>query len=70
MTEEVNSPPHYTTGDIECIEAIESFLGPSGFRSYCLGQVIKYVWRAGKKSKNDYNIDIEKARFYLNKSMC
>lgn len=68
MIDEVESPEHYLTGSVECIEAIESFLGPSGFRSFCLGQVMKYIWRAGKK--DDYNTDIRKAQFYLNKSLC
>jgi len=61
---EVVSPPHYNTGDVECIDAIRSFLGEEGFTHYCLGQVIKYVWRAGKK--DCYDTDLGKAQFYLN----
>jgi len=57
-------PPHYRTGDIECIDAIRSFLGDS-FKPYCLGQVVKYVWRAGKKYSNEDTTDLEKALFYL-----
>ena len=59
----VVSPPHYNTGDIECIDAIRSFLGEAGFIHYCLGNAAKYVWRAGKK--DDYLTDIGKATFYL-----
>ena len=59
----VVSPPHYNSGDIECIDAISSFLGEEGFRCYCLGQVVKYVWRAGKKE--DMTTDLHKAEFYL-----
>jgi len=45
----VNHPPHYTAGDIECIDAIRAALGHEGFIAYCKGQVIKYNWRAGLK---------------------
>lgn len=58
----VTSPPHYNDGEIECLDAIASALGPDGFLSYCQGQIIKYTWRAGKK--NDLTEDIRKAIFY------
>lgn len=45
----VNLPPHYTDGDVECIDAIRSALGEAGFVAYCRGQIIKYTWRMGKK---------------------
>jgi len=45
----VNHPPHYTAGGVECIDAIEAALGREGFISYCQGQVIKYLWRLGRK---------------------
>ena len=40
----VNHPPHYTQGKIEVIEFIEDQKFP-----YHLGNVIKYVSRAGRK---------------------
>jgi hypothetical protein len=50
------NPPHYN--GTECMQAIEAAgLG----REFCLGNVIKYVWRA--KSKED----LEKARWYLDR---
>lgn len=58
----VNHPPHYASGKIECIDAIESALG-EGFGPYLRGQVIKYLWRAGKK--NNEIEDLQKAEFYL-----
>lgn len=45
----VNRPAHYTSGKVECIEAIESALGPEGFIAFLRGQVIKYQWRLGQK---------------------
>lgn len=45
----INHPPHYTHGDVECIEAIEAALGPEGFQAYCRGQAIKYAWRVEHK---------------------
>jgi len=58
----VNHPPHYTVGGIETIDFIEA----KGL-SYHLGQVIKYVSRAGKKG--DALQDLQKARWYLNREI-
>ena len=55
---------HYQHGDIECIDALRSALGPEGFRGFCSGNVIKYVWRY--KRKEAPAADLEKARDYLN----
>ena len=54
----VNSPAHYKDGGIETIDFIEAKrLG------YSLGNVIKYVSRAGKKG--DRLEDLKKAQWYL-----
>lgn len=58
----VNHPAHYTTGDIECIDAIMAALGPDGFVAYCRGNAIKYLWRAGLKG--DANEDLRKSAWY------
>ncbi len=60
----VNSPPHYLHGDIQCIDAIRSALGPEGFAAFCRGNIIKYNWRCDHKAGVQ---DIEKARWYANK---
>ena len=61
----VNNPPHYKQGKIECIDAIESATaGLTGFEAFCVGNVIKYVWRA--KHKGDAVQDYKKAQYYLN----
>ena len=62
----VNHPPHYTQGEIECIEAIKYInnkLHIEGYEGYCLGNFIKYIWRCN--FKNGWE-DIDKAIFYLN----
>lgn len=60
----VNHPSHYTYGSIETIDFIESMgLGTD----FCLGNVIKYVSRAGHKG--DAVEDLRKARWYLNRAI-
>ena len=51
VEDRVNSPSHYTAGNIECIEAIEASMTPEAFRGYCKGNVLKYLWRYEKKGK-------------------
>lgn len=65
LTDMVNNPPHYKQGDIECIDAIKAALGAEGFKAYCRGQVIKYIWRA--EHKENPAEDIKKAQWYLNR---
>ena len=63
----VNHPPHYTQGEIECIEAIKYInnkLHMEGYEGYCLGNFIKYIWRCN--FKNGWE-DIDKAIFYLDR---
>ncbi len=57
------SNEHYRQGDIECIDALRSALGSEGFRGFCAGNVIKYVWR--HKRKESAIDDLEKAQHYL-----
>lgn len=58
----VNHPKHYTghPSGVECIQIAEHF-------GYCLGNVIKYIWRAGQKG--DALEDLRKARFYLDREI-
>ena len=60
----VNSPPHYTSGDIECIDAIRAALGPEGFKAFCRGNAIKYNWRSSLKNGVE---DTKKARWYIDR---
>ena len=58
----VTNPAHYTSrGGIECIQAAELF-------DFCLGNVIKYCWRAGLKSPDPLE-DLLKARWYLDREI-
>ena len=63
----VNHPPHYTDGNIECIDAIESAVAgmSDGFSAYCTAAAIKYLWRW--KLKGTPKQDLEKARWYIDK---
>jgi len=58
----VNHPPHYKVGGIEVIDFIEA----KGF-GYNLGNVVKYIARAGKKGSTLE--DLQKARWYLNREI-
>ena len=58
----VNRPAHYNQSGIECIDAIRAALGPEGFRNYCTGNALKYVWRHPYKNGKE---DVEKAIVYL-----
>ena len=62
----VTHPSHYTSGKIEVIDFITDQQ-----LDFCLGNVIKYVSRAGKKEEEGKTLfektveDLKKARFYL-----
>ena len=58
----VNHPSHYTAGGVECIDAIKAAV--PDFKSYCAGNVIKYVWRFTRKNGVE---DLKKAEWYLHK---
>jgi hypothetical protein len=61
----VNSPPHYTHGAVECIDAIQSALGKEQFKGYLKGAALKYIWRL--EHKGDAEENAEKAIWYLKK---
>ena len=45
MTDYVNHPPHYNSGNIECIDAIEESMTHDAFVGYLKGNIQKYLWR-------------------------
>ena len=64
LREYVENPSHYNSGKIEVIDFIEDQkLG------FCLGNVIKYVSRAGKKDSSKIIEDLEKAKWYLEREI-
>ena len=41
----VNHPTHYTSGNIECIDAIRESMSLLEYHGYLKGNVMKYLWR-------------------------
>jgi len=62
MNDPVNNPKHYTShpSGIDCIQITEHM-------GFCLGNAIKYVWRADLK--DDAIEDLEKAVWYINREI-
>jgi len=63
MNDPVNKPSHYTNhpSGVECIEITEHM-------NFCLGNAIKYIWRAGLKNDNAIE-DLMKAEFYIKREI-
>lgn len=62
----VNTPPHYTNGSIECIDAMEAAYGTEAVIAFCMCNAFKYQWRFQYKNGNE---DILKCQWYQNKMM-
>jgi len=62
MNDIVEHPEHYTShpSGVECIQITEHM-------NFCLGNAIKYIWRAD--IKEDYITNLKKAIFYLNREI-
>ena len=60
MADNVNHPKHYCSdpSGIECIEITKH-------RNFCIGNAIKYLWRAGLKNEKTTIEDLEKAKWYI-----
>lgn len=66
----VNHPSHYTSdpSGVECITITEH-------RNFCIGNAIKYLWRAGLKIDDDKTKiekqieDLQKATWYINREI-
>lgn len=58
--DKINHPPHYNShpSGIECIQVTR-------YMNFNLGNVIKYIWRAGLKDNSPTIEDLEKALWYL-----
>lgn len=64
MTEHdpVNSPAHYVQNNYEVVDIAEAFgIDQDAY----LFNVLKYILRAGKKEKDKFVQDLEKASWYL-----
>ena len=62
MHDPVNSPIHYASGPIECIEAMEASMSPQAFKGFLKGNIQKYVWRYETKGGIE---SLQKAQWYL-----
>ena len=60
----VNRPAHYTSGGIECIDAMQAAFGVEAVKDFCLCNAFKYLWR--HRNKNGVE-DLKKACWYLNR---
>lgn len=60
QADSVNHPPHYNQhpSNVECIEIVRHM-------NFNLGNVVKYLWRAGLKDGVVDLEDLKKARWYL-----
>jgi hypothetical protein len=61
----IDKPSHYTTGEIECIDAIKSSMSKQEFVGFLKANAIKYLWRYDKKSKPSE--DLKKSVWFINR---
>lgn len=61
----VEHPAHYTSGEIECIDALKASMSHEQFTGFLKGNAMKYLWRYDKKGKAKE--DLEKSRWYLDR---
>lgn len=59
---QIDHPAHYNQNGIECFDVIKAAIGVDGFKNFCEGNLIKYVYRM--RLKGQYLNDLKKARFY------
>lgn len=64
--DQVNHPPHYTQGSIECVDAMLSAFGEEHLRIYCRLNAFKYLWRSAEH-KDGEQINLKKAIWYLHR---
>lgn len=59
IVDQIN-PDHYKHNGIECIDAIQASMTDEAFVGFLKGNVMKYLWRLGRKGEKDH----EKAKWY------
>lgn len=62
MSDNINHPAHYTQYPVEVIELTEHL-------NFCRGNAVKYLCRAGLKSKDTEVEDLEKAHWYVSREI-
>lgn len=60
----VNHPSHYTShpSGVECIQITEHM-------NFNLGNALKYLWRAGLKDGTETELDLKKAKWYIQREL-
>lgn len=58
----VNSPSHYTRGEIDCIEALKASMTKEQFLGHLKATAIAYLWRYDLKNGVE---DVKKAKWYI-----
>lgn len=64
-SDNVSHPSHYAYGWSNGAEVIDL----TEHLSFCAGNVVKYVCRAGRKDPDKHVEDLEKARWYLDREI-
>lgn len=64
-SDNVSHPPHYANGWSNGAEVIDL----TEHLSFCAGNVVKYVCRAGRKDPGKHVEDLEKARWYIDREI-
>lgn len=64
MDNNIQHPSYYTSGKTE----VWDFINEQGL-DYFLGNAVKYISRAGKKNKDKFVEDLQKAVIYINKEI-
>ncbi len=62
MTDNVNHPSHYCTGQYECIDVMIETQGVEATMNFCMCNAFKYLYR--RNGKNGLE-DVRKADWYL-----
>ena len=65
LNDNVNQPPHYGNGEIECIDYMKDNMNHMMFMGYLEGNAKKYMHRYRYKGKPAE--DLKKAQWYLDR---
>ena len=62
------APAHYTQGEVECIDAMESAFGTERLATYCTINAMKYLWRANEH-EDGAERSLRKASYFIHKAL-
>lgn len=65
--EAIDHPIHYKKPGIS--ESIDIIIALGYGIGFCIGNALKYLYRAGMKDKSKYLEDLKKAKWYLDKAI-